>query len=384
VTSFTSIDSSILRLWYGRDDERLSLNQLLTRKNSKRSDRKLQKLSERQFLRHLKNLTSKMQFLDKYVDKSRNTWYFKTEKGKRKSFASILEEWIEREAISENRDAFGSSTVYSDPPLSNFFKGDEFEELYDIMDDANEKIVSKISEKLIAKKLGDLSDRERANIVFYRENINAFNEMKRRFEKSDVVKTRKEERVVNSKVLNQAKLIGFESIEEFKSKAGDRFHRMFRNLPLTFSEEKEYQNLKNRFSSVSLRLCERLLAKIEDEVPRLFCCFYNFEMEELLLSQNDLVLTVNGDVRLIEEVLGSLRPDELSDYIEKLQKALQSPIARLPRWVGSSTELQPQMRASWDNSTRRTYLHHLLLFAETKSASNRSTQKGADYIQRTL
>lgn len=369
-----SIDSSILRLWYGRDDERLSLNVLLGRKNSQRSDRKLRELSRRQFLRYLKFLTSsKVHFLDKYVDKSRNTWYFKTEKGKRKSFASFLEEWIEREAISENRDAFGSTIMYSDPPLSNFFKGDEFEELYSIIDRANEEIVSKISEKLIAKKLGDMTDSERANFVFYKENINVFNEMKRRFEKSGVVKTRKEERAVNSKVLNQAKLIDFESVEEFRSKAGDRFHRMFKKLPLTFSEEKEYQNLKNKFSSVSLGLCERFLAKIEDEMPRLFCCFYNFETEELLLSQNDLVLTVNGDVRLIEEVLDSLREDELSDYKEKLQKALQSPIARLPKWVGSSTELQPQMRTSWDSSTRRKYLHRLLLFAETKCAGNRST-----------
>ena len=373
MTRLVSIDSSILRLWYGRDDERLGFNELLRRKNSQRFDRRLRQLGARQFIRHLKFLTSKVHFLDKWVDKSRNTWYFKTEKGKRKSFASILEEWIEREVISENRDAFGSSIIYSEPSLSNFFKGDEFEELYSIMDRANEEIVSKISEMLIAKKLGDLSDSERANFVFYRENINAFNEMKRRFEKSGVVETRKEERAVNSKLLNQAKLIGFESIEAFKRKDVDRFHRMFRKLPLTVSEEKEYQNLKNKFSSVSLRLCERFLAKIEDEMPKLFCCFYNFETEEFLLSQNDLVLTVNGDVRLVEEVLGSLRPAELSDYKEKLQKALQSPIARLPKWVGSSTELQPQMRASWDSSTRRTYLHHLLLFAETKSAGNRLT-----------
>jgi DNA-binding HxlR family transcriptional regulator len=360
---------SILRLWNGKDDECLSFEELLRRKNSRTYGKELSEITTRHFIRRLNELVS-MRWLHKEVDSSRKTWYSKTEKGKIKSFTSFLNDWVEREEIGENRDLLGASIICSEPALDNFMREEEIEELYTIMNGANAQITGKIYEILLKRKLEELSERDRENVVFFMKNIKKFDEMTRRFERSGVVKTQKEDHKVNSQMLSQAKLSGFNTVDEFESHVGDRFNRLFKDYPLTLSEQKEYQDLKTKFNKS--KLYGKIFARIEDEIPRMFCCFYNFEMEELLLSENDLVLTVNDMIKPIEEVLTPLSRDQSVEYKERIEKALRSPIARLPNWVGKNDGNQPRMRLSWDSSTCRRYLLCILLNIEKKLAANQS------------
>jgi DNA-binding HxlR family transcriptional regulator len=369
---------SILRLWNGKDNECLSFEELLRRKNSRTYGKELSKITTRHFIRRLNELVS-MRWLHKEVDSSRKTWYSKTEKGKIKSFTSFLNDWVEREEIGENRDLLGASIICSEPALDNFMREEEIEELYTIMNGANAQIIGKIHEILLKRKLEELSERDRENVVFFMKNIKKFDEMTRRFERSGVVKTQKEDHKVNSQMLSQAKLSSFNTVDEFESHVGDRFNRLFKDYPLTLSEQKEYQDLKTKFNKS--KLYGKIFARIEDEIPRMLCCFYNFEMEELLLLENDLVLTVNDMIKPIEEVLTPLSRGQLVEYKERIEEALRSPMVHLPRWVGSDSKVQPKMRLSWDNSTSRKYLKRILLFIEKnlRTSVARSTPENSNH-----
>jgi len=194
-----------------------------------------------------------------------------------------------------------------------------------------------------------------------------------------VVKTQKEDHKVNSQMLSQAKLSSFNTVDEFESHVSDRFNRLFKDYPLTLSEQKEYQDLKTKFNKS--KLYGKIFARIEDEIPRMLCCFYNFEMEELLLLENDLVLTVNDMIKPIEEVLTPLSRGQLVEYKERIEEALRSPMVHLPRWVGSDSKVQPKMRLSWDNSTSRKYLKRILLFIEKnlRTSVARSTPENSNH-----
>lgn len=357
--------NSVLRLWYGRDDERLSFDELMRRKDTKPIDpklfdRHLFELGRRQFIRWLNDLTS-MRLLVKDVDSSRNTWYAKTEKGKRQSFASFLKDWVEREEVGECRDLYGASIIYSEPALDSFMREEDFEDLYHIMNEANAQIAGKILDALVKSKLGELSDRDRQNAVFYRENISEFDRMARRFEKAGVAKTLNEDRKVNSEMLRQAKTRGFGSIEELKNADCYRFTDPFKDYSLTLAEQEKHRYLKSRIRPKD----ERFFAKVEEEMPGVFSCFYNFEMEELFLSNYNLILTANDVIKPLGEVLDSLGHDQLKEYVERIGKALRSPLGKLPEWVGSKGD-QPKMRLSWGNKTRRKYLLRIHVNVERK------------------
>lgn len=355
----------VLRLWYGKGDERLSYSELLGRKNS---DKELSRKSERQFIRYLNSLV-KMNYLKKDPDLSRTMWYSQTEEARRKSFTILLSDFAEHASFHENRDLFGASIIYSQPALTDFMTEEQIEELYTILDEANVSVVCKIEERLMKKRTGELPTSERENVVFYSRNIKIFDEMTRRLEESGVVKTREEDRKLCAKLLGQAKRKGFDTIEEFKNKLGSRSHRKFRHYPLTFEEEKEYQDLKNKLHRAS---AEAFFAKIENEMPRIFCCLYNFAMEEFLLSELDLALCFDGIIRPIDEVLESLSKKQLKEYKTKIEKTLRSKILRPPKWTENNDNLRPKMSLSWDNITARKYLHRILISVEKKLTSEDS------------
>ena len=350
----------VLQLWYGKDDERLSYSELLKRKSL---DKPLSRKSERQFIRYLNTLLE-LDYLEKDADSKRTTWYFKTEKARRKSFAILLSDFVELFDSQENRDPFGASIVYSQPPLADFMTEVKIEELHAILDKANAEIVDKIVEALIQKRIGELHASERENVVFYSKTIKIFDGMTRRAEKSGVVKTSGENEKVYAEFQEQARLSGFDTVQEFKEKVGERFHRMFRHCALTFEEQKEYQDLKKKLKRRAR--AEEFFARIEDEMPRVFCCLYNFEMEEFLLFKLDLVLCLDDVIRPTAEVLESLSKEELTEYKANIEKTLRSRTIHPPEWTGNNDELQPKVRWSWDNSTARKYLRHILISVEKK------------------
>ncbi len=359
VTLMVSNLPRVLRLWYGKDDEELSYSELLTRKNY---DEKLSVISKRQFFRYLKSLCE-MELLKKKTDLNRHTCYSRTEKAKQKSFFILLSDFAELSGFHENRDPFGASIVYSQPALAGFMTEEKIEELYAILDMANAQIIDEIMERLIRKRISELPTNERENIVWFSKTIKIFDEMTRRLEKSGAVKTKKENKRVYTELLERAERQGFRSVQKLRTKVGWRFHRMFRHCPLTFEEQKEYQNLKKRLQRAR---AEEFFARIENEMPRVFCCFYNFEMEEFLLSKLDLVLCLDAVIRPVDEVLVSLTKKQLADYKVKIEKTLRSSTLRPPEWTGNNYNLQPVMRWSWDKITERKYLQRILIKVEEK------------------
>jgi len=350
----------VLQLWYGRDDARLGYSELLKRKAL---DKNLRRKTERQFIRYL-NALLELDYLEKDVDSKRNTWYSKTDKARRKSFAVLLSNFVELSDSQENRDPFGASIVYCQPPLADFMTKEKIEELHAILDKANAEIVGKIVEALIRKRIGELHASEREDVVFYSKTIKMFDGMTRRLEKSGVVKTSGENEKIYAEFLEQAKLSGFDTVQKFKDMVGERFHRMFRHCPLTFEEQKEYQDLKKKLKRRART--EEFFARIEDEIPRVFCCLYNFEMEEFLLFKLDLVLCFDDVIRPTTEVLESLSKEELKEYKANIKRTLRSRTLYPPEWTGNNDALQPKMRWSWDNSTARKYLRHILISVEKK------------------
>jgi hypothetical protein len=94
-------------------------------------------------------------------------------------------------------------------------------------------------------------------------------------------------------------------------------------------------------------------------------------MEELFLSNYNLILTANDVIKPLGEVLDSLGHDQLKEYVERIEKALRSPLGKLPEWVGSKGD-QPKMRLSWGNKTRRKYLLRILVNVERKLNGDRA------------
>ena len=357
----------VLQLWYGKDDEQLSYSELLRRKNSNKACM-LSRKSERQFIRYLNTLV-RINYLEKETDLNRTTWYSKTEEARRKSFTILLSDFAERAGFHENRDRFGASIVYSQPALTDFMTQEEIEELYTILDEANVSVVSKIEERLTKKRIAELPTNESANVVLYQKNIGIFDEMTRRLKESGAVRSRGENEEVCAKLLEQAKRRGLDTVEEYKNKFGGRFHRKFRHYPLTFEEEKEYQDLKTKLNRAS---AEEFFAEIENKMPRIFCCVYNFEMEEFLLSELDLALCFDGIIRPIDEVLESLSKKQLKEYKAEIEKTLRFRTVRPPEWTGNNNNLRPKMSLSWNNMTARKYLHRVLMNVEEKLASDGS------------
>lgn len=288
MSSMTTVFSDalkILNLWTEKGDKWLSLNDLWSKKE--RLSPSLKRKSKHEFGRYLTELV-RHNFVIRQWDSEKGCYCFaKVDEVQRKSFASIFVDFAGSVCFGESRDALGASVVFSQPALTDFMTQEEIEKINVCLDNANGIITDRVTRALMQKKIEELPDNLKADANAYPHNARLYDEMRRRLELSGKVKTEKEDKAASAKMLVRARLEDLNTVEDFKAKAQWRFNRMMKDIPLTLNEYEEYQRLERKISHL-----REFFEKMDDQIPKFLCCFWNFGMEEYFLEKHNFIVCV--------------------------------------------------------------------------------------------
>lgn len=359
MSSMTSVFANalkILNLWSEKEDKWLSFKDLWRRKM--RFQPALGGKSEREFRRYLDELVEHRFLLKRWKDEgTRGCYYYaKIDKVQRRSFADLFLDFAELTGFKENRDVLGASIIYSQPSLIDFMTKEEIDEVRIILDKTNSLVAGKISQALIQKRIQELPVEMKEGAYAYPSNKQGYDEMRHRLERSGKVETQKNNDVVEAEIAARAKNWECNTVEDLKGKVGWKYNRMIKDLPLTFDEYREYRNLEAKILPL-----KKFFEKMENQIQKFLCCFWNYEMEEYILEKHNFVLCTDNILRPTEEVIESLSKVQLKDYKNNLEKAVRSGTFHMPQWTGRDDRYEPKIRISWSNKTARKCLKRILL-----------------------
>lgn len=350
----------ILSLWNEEDDKWLSVKDLWRRKHFQPV---LGGKSEREFRRYLDELVEHRFLLRRWKDEgTRGCYYYaKIDKVRRRSFADLFLDFAELTGFTENRDVLGASVIYSQPSLIDFMTQEEIDEVRIILDKANSLVVGKISQALIQRRIEELPVEMKEVAYAYPSNKQGYDEMRHRLKRSGKVETQKDNDAVEAEITMRAKNWECNTAEDLKDKFGWKYNRRLKDLPLTFDEYKEYRHLETKILPLKM-----FFEKMENQIQKFLCCFWNYEMEEYILEKHNFVLCTDNILRPTEEVIESLSKMQVMEYKNNLEKAIRSGTFHMPQWTGRDDRYEPKIRISWSNKTARKFLKRILLSINDK------------------